>query len=104
MTPFFGVLDIGLLSRSDPELHSNEALTGVRRMPFSSLLVGLCVFAAGDLQGRRLRAIPSSPRLAPEKTRIFDKGGVLECSCVRGVLGVVLTCLVGNFVGLLVGL
>lgn len=66
VTLFLGVLETGLLS--NPELHSTKALTGVLRIPFNGLLMGLClvgvsttrVFLAGDLKGLPLSAIPSS--------------------------------------------
>ncbi len=98
VTLFLGVLEMGLLSRRNPEeeRHSTKALTGVLRMPFSGLLTGLClvgvsttrVFLAGDLKGLPLRVIPRSREVpatglsATEKTCILDGGGVL------GVTGV----------------
>lgn len=128
MTLFLGVLDLGLLSRCDPEEkgHSTKALTGVRRIPFGGLVTGLClvgvstaaVFLAGDLKGLPLKAIwrsqepPATGLSATEKTFIPKVGGVLGVpgvSQVLGVLGVAipwtaLPRLPGDFVGVLFGL
>lgn len=128
VTLFLGVLEIGLLSRYNPEEagDSPEALTGVLRIPFSGLLTGLCLvgvstttdFLAGDLKGLPLKAIPCSQELpatglsATEKTCILEGGGVLGVPGVRellGVLGVVipwmaLPRLPGDCVGVLFGL
>lgn len=122
MTLFLGVLDVGLLSRCDPEEkgHSTEALTGVRRIPFGGLFTGLCLVgvstAAGDLKGLPLKAIwrsqepPATGLSATEK--ILEEGGVLGVPGVPQVLGVLgvatpwtaLPRLPGDFVGVLFGL
>lgn len=127
VTLFLGVLEIGLLSRCNPEedRHSAKALTGVLRIPFSGLLTGLSlvgvsttrVILAGDLKGLPLRTIPSSRELpatglSAAETYVLDGGGVLGLPGVRGVLGVLgvvipwmaLPRLPGDFVGVLFGL
>lgn len=127
VTLFLGVLESpGLWTRcnSEEEHPSIKALTGVLRIPFRGLLMGLCFIGvpgrrgllAGDLKGLPLRDI--SPLVlattglsATEKTCLLDEGGVLGdfgVRGVRGVLGVVLTilalpCLLGD-VALLSGL
>lgn len=79
---------------------SAEALTGVLRMPFSGLCIGLClvgvcsafgVLLAGDLKGLLLRAAPEPselPATGLSLTTCFDTDGPLGVLGVRGVLGV----------------
>lgn len=118
VTLFLGVFDTGL--QSNPE-ESTKALTGVLRMPFSGLLMGLCLvgvsttkaFLAGDLNGLPLRDMPEQPATglsATEETHNLVEGGVWGIPVVRGVFGVVgvpwltLVRLAGDFVGVLFGL